>query len=329
MDRSRTKTKQKCFTPYFINPMSQKRYLCVKNFDALQMYKDRNPIWIKLYCSILDDYEFAQIPDETKFHAVGLMLLASRLNNKFPEDEPWLRQKINANSEINLKLLLEIGFLDVIKGSRSNEKKSFNGCKSLKRNGKSVTQNKNLRSVEQNTTEENITEHNTTEHGEASGVECVPVDFGLGISDFGLENGKSTNQISKTEDQKSKVKDQRSIFSIDECFRYVEICQTKGEDVKNAKGLANHIYKTGEADSFIQAALYPEKLAEVEKIRYGEPRQFSDEPCKVCFGAKMADVGGKGFRKCEHCRDEKGKAIGLEPIGEKDNEQTIYVANHA
>jgi hypothetical protein len=288
--------------------MSQKRYLCVKNFDALQMYKDRNPIWIKLYCSILDDYEFAQIPDETKFHAVGLMLLASRLNNKFPEDEPWLRQKINANSQINIKLLLEIGFLDVIKGSRSNEKKSFNGCKSLKRNGKSVTQNKRQRSVEQNTTEENITEHNTTEHGEAFGVECVD-----------LENQNS----------KSEIRNHKSEFSIDECFRYVEICRAKGEEVKNAKGLANHIFKTGEADSFIQAALYPERFAEVEKIRYGEPRQFSDEPCKVCFGAKMANPDGKGFRKCEHCRDEKGKATGLEPIGEIENEQTIYTANHA
>lgn len=301
--------------------MSQKRYLCVKNFDALQMYKDRNPIWIKLYCSILDDYEFAQIPDETKFHAVGLMLLASRLNNKFPEDEPWLRQKINANSEINLKLLLEIGFLDVIKGSRSNEKKSFNGCKSLKRNGKSVTQNKNLRSVEQNTTEENKTEHNTTEHGEtASGVSCV---------EFEKEKEEVSSRKTEIENQKSKVKDQRSIFSIDECFRYVEICRAKGEEVKNAKGLANHLFKTGEADSFIQAALYPEKLAEVEKIRYGEPRQFSDEPCTVCFGAKMANPDGRGFRKCEHCRDEKGKATGLEPFGEIENEQTIYTANHA
>lgn len=269
--------------------MSQKRYLCVRNFDALQMYKDRNPIWIKLYCSILDDYEFAQIPDETKFHAVGLMLLASRLNNRFPEDEPWLRQKINANSEINLKLLLEIGFLVPIKGSRSNEKKTFNACKSLKKQGKSVTQNKNLRSVEQNTTEENITEHNTTEHAAAVSVDSE------NFSQNGFNGHKSK-------------------FSIEECFQYVGICQTKGEDIKNPKGLANHIYKTGEADAFILATLYPDKQSEVEKIRYGEPRQFSDKPCKVCFGAKMADANGKGFRKCEHCRDEKGISTGFEPM---------------
>ena len=108
--------------------MSRKRYLRVRNFDATQHYKDRNPIWIKLYCSILDDYDFAQLPDETKFHAVGLMLLASRLNNKFPADAVWLRAKINAEKEINLNLLLEIRLLEVApreKGVKNNQ--IFNG----------------------------------------------------------------------------------------------------------------------------------------------------------------------------------------------------------
>ena len=74
--------------------MSTKRYLCIKNFDRTQMYKDRNPIWIKLHCAILDDYDFSSIGDATKFHALGLMILAARLNNKFPDDEAWLRKKI-------------------------------------------------------------------------------------------------------------------------------------------------------------------------------------------------------------------------------------------
>jgi len=101
--------------------MSRKRYLRVRNFDALQHYKDRNPIWIKIYCSILEDYDFARLPDETKFHAVGLMLLASRSNNKFPDDERWLRAKINAEKEINLDLLLEIRFLEVVKDEKGVE----------------------------------------------------------------------------------------------------------------------------------------------------------------------------------------------------------------
>lgn len=147
--------------------MSGKRYLCVKNFDEQQHYKDRNPIWIKMHCSLLDDYEFANIADEAKFHAVGLMLLASRLNNKFPDDERWLRRKINANSEINIKLLLEIGFLDVVKDKKASEKTATMPRKSKKTQGKSASaisetvlaQNR----TEENRTEENKTEHNTTD----------------------------------------------------------------------------------------------------------------------------------------------------------------------
>ena len=95
MDRSGAKP-EITFAAGRVKIMSRQRYLRVRNFEQFQHYKERNPIWIKLYCSLLDDYEFAQLPDQTKFHAVGLMLLASRLNNKFPSDEPWLRAKINA-----------------------------------------------------------------------------------------------------------------------------------------------------------------------------------------------------------------------------------------
>lgn len=86
----------------------QKRFLRIRKFDEYQHYKDRNPIWIKLYCGILEDYDFSQMSDETKFHAVGLMLLASRLNNKFPDDEKWLSQKINARTIIQTRRITKI-----------------------------------------------------------------------------------------------------------------------------------------------------------------------------------------------------------------------------
>jgi hypothetical protein len=146
----------------------RKRYLRVRNFDALQHYKDRNPIWIKLYCSILEDYDFARLPDETKFHAVGLMLLASRSNNKFPDDEQWLRAKINAEKEINLDLLLEIRFLEVAsleKGVKTDEnfdgKRATNARKSKKTKGELASAtfqaDENCASAEHNRTEESKT----------------------------------------------------------------------------------------------------------------------------------------------------------------------------
>jgi len=97
----------------------------------------------------------------------------------------------------------------------------------------------------------------------------------------------------------------------------VKICETKGEPVKNAKGLASHLYKTGEADAFILAALHPEKTREKEIEIYGEPRRFTDEPCSVCFGSKMEVVEGRGARPCPNCKNERNHSTGKQPEGQK------------
>ena len=96
-------------------------------------------------------------------------------------------------------------------------------------------------------------------------------------------------------------------------MKYVELCKSDGETVKSPKALANHLFKTGEADSFIMATLYPAKQKEVDLQTFGEPRPFSAKPCSICYGAKMADVDDKGFRACQHCKNEKGKSTGFEP----------------
>lgn len=281
----------------------------VRNFDALQHYKDRNPIWIKLYCSILEDYNFAWLPDETKFHAVGLMLLASRSNNKFPEDEEWLRAKINAEKEINLKVLLEIEFLEIIldkKGAKTDEnfdgKRTTNAGKPKKTKDESASatfkDEKICASAEHNRTEEKRT-HTEQTHAALS-PDDVKDEKAVRVN---LENSSQTNG-------------HKSQFSLDECLKYVRICEAKGEPIKNAKGLANHLYKTGDSDAFILATLYPEKREETEREIYGEPRKFTDESCAVCFGSKMEIVEGKGARNCPNCKNERGHSTGKQPEGE-------------
>ncbi len=107
-----------------------------------------------------------------------------------------------------------------------------------------------------------------------------------------------------------------SQFSLEECLRYVEEEVRKGATIQNANALAMKLYKTGQSDSFIKARLYPK---EAERDQYGDPTQFTDQPCSVCFGAKMADIEGKGYGKCPHCRNEKGEATGFEPSEISDN----------
>lgn len=57
-------------------------------------------------------------------------------------------------------------------------------------------------------------------------------------------------------------------------------------------------------------------LFENEKPTKGteKPRKFTDEPCPVCYGAKMQVVKGKGARVCRFCVDEKNRATGKLPI---------------
>ncbi len=289
--------------------MSRKRFLQIANFDEFQHYKDRNPIWIKLHCAVLDDYEFAQIPDETKFHAFGLMLLASRLNNKFPEDEVWLRRKLSASSEINIELLLEIGFLEVFnekkvskKKQKATQKTPTNARKPKKTQGESAS-TVSKSPLAQNRTEQNKREKNTTQHNRRTETDA---ENAVAVS---VDSFNSSEEFSKNKNNNGHL----SRFTLEECLHYVERCQTKGDDIRNPKGLATNLYQTGNSDAFILAMLYPEKQLEIDKKVYGEPVEFTDEPCSVCFGGKMADVDGKGYKPCEHCKNEKGNSTGFEP----------------
>jgi len=86
-------------------------YFSVRNYETFQHYKDRNPPWIKLYNSLLDSYEFAQLPDASKAHLLAIYLLASRSNNKIPADSGWLKSAIHATENIDLPMLVKYDFI--------------------------------------------------------------------------------------------------------------------------------------------------------------------------------------------------------------------------
>ncbi len=86
-------------------------YFSVKNFSQFQHYKDRKPPWIKLYNSLLEDYEFTFLPDASKIHLMMIWLLASQMDNKIPRDSNWISRKIFATEPVDLDLLFDTGFL--------------------------------------------------------------------------------------------------------------------------------------------------------------------------------------------------------------------------
>jgi uncharacterized phage protein (TIGR02220 family) len=92
------------------------RYLKVRNIDKFQHYKQRNPPWIKLHQTILDNYEFCEVADATKWHMIGMLLLASRIDNKIPDDPRWIALRISAKTKIDLQAMLDIDFIRYIDG---------------------------------------------------------------------------------------------------------------------------------------------------------------------------------------------------------------------
>lgn len=87
-------------------------YLRVVNWEKYQHYKDRTPPWIKLHAEILNDYKFACLQDASKSHLILIWVLASQLENKIPNDPRWVKNKIGATEDVDLKSLVDKGFLD-------------------------------------------------------------------------------------------------------------------------------------------------------------------------------------------------------------------------
>lgn len=93
-------------------PAPAVEFLQVRNWKRFQHYRDRSPVWIKLYCSMLDDYDFAALPDIAKAHLVSIWLLASRNKNRIPNDPVWIKQRIGALESIDLQLFVTRGWLE-------------------------------------------------------------------------------------------------------------------------------------------------------------------------------------------------------------------------
>ena len=89
------------------------RYLKIKGWSEFQHYKDRNPPWIKLHRTLLDDYEFSCLHDASKAHLMLIWLFASQQDGAIPDDPKFLMKKLGLESEPNLKLFIDHGFLIV------------------------------------------------------------------------------------------------------------------------------------------------------------------------------------------------------------------------
>ena len=85
--------------------------LQVKNWAQFQHYGDRNPVWVKLYLSLLDDYAFAQLTDAQRGQLVMIWLLAARNKGVIPHDDRWVASRIASSGRFRLQTFIDAGFL--------------------------------------------------------------------------------------------------------------------------------------------------------------------------------------------------------------------------
>lgn len=88
-------------------------YLRIRNWAKYQHYKKRNPAWVKLYSSLLDDYEFGCLQDASKLLAILLILLAARTNNRIPNDPTWIQKKLHLEAAPDLDALISCRFIEL------------------------------------------------------------------------------------------------------------------------------------------------------------------------------------------------------------------------
>lgn len=244
---------------------------------------DAPQLWLPVETSLLFRYEFSRLNPQYRYFFLAILLYCGmRGIDEVPADAQFLANLFNTDLRVAHNALKELKFCGLL----LERKKEREIRKDTDRQTEGASARVSVRSKKLSETEGENRDENRSD----------------------LLNGNPSASPSAPEKALSQ-------FSIDECLRYVERCQKDGDPIRNAKALAFNLFKTGEADSFILAALYPEKQKLLDIETFGAPRRFSVEPCTVCFGAKMADVDGKGFRACERCRDERGKSTGREPEG--------------
>lgn len=85
-------------------------FLTIKNWDQFQHYAKRNPPWIKLHRSTIDDYQFCVLSDKCKAHLILLWVFASQNNGRIPIDKDYLEKKLSITN-LDFDPLIFSGFL--------------------------------------------------------------------------------------------------------------------------------------------------------------------------------------------------------------------------
>lgn len=242
--------------------------------------KNEARLWIPIETNLISRYEFATLSPQCRYVFVAILLYcAGNGIDEIPLDAKFMSSVLSVDFRTIENSFVELLFQNLLQERKEREEKK---------------------------------EPTDRTDAAGAGAVCV-VSENLFQDEAEAESRSKSNLVKGDFAGTLHGIPKHSQFSLEECLKYVGICEGKGEKIQSPNALANHLFKSASADALIMATLYPERLAEAEAQSFGEPVKFSGEKCSVCFGVKLADPDGKGFRKCEHCKNERGKATGFEP----------------
>ena len=100
--------------------MTEKITIEIKDWASLQHYKDRNPIWVKLHRSLLNDYHWQRLPVASKALAPMLWLVASEHDKGIISDTvDAIAWRTGFDLDVfnqALKPLIDKGFISLLSG---------------------------------------------------------------------------------------------------------------------------------------------------------------------------------------------------------------------
>jgi hypothetical protein len=90
------------------------QWIVVPNWRRLQHYKDRRPVWIKLYPELLDDPAYLSLPVGTRLLLIELWMLYASSRGQITVDTASLSRRLqHRTTSRQLAQLSDAGFIQV------------------------------------------------------------------------------------------------------------------------------------------------------------------------------------------------------------------------
>ena len=96
-------------------------FVSIKNLEKYQHYTHRNPPWVKLYYSLLDDPAFLALDEVQQCRYIKLIMLASRQMNCISTDPEYLGRVMRIAEQVDVTPLIDAGFLIASRKRQSNK----------------------------------------------------------------------------------------------------------------------------------------------------------------------------------------------------------------